>query len=123
MNDGEQVIVVRFDGPILYLFFFLCLNIVNMSPPIPAEFAGYTWKIKKVVKPGETEAVIQMHLEPPPDELRQQLDDQSRMMGEYARLGHIPLPPDLALIVGFNKWNPRDQAQTSRVLQEMARPA
>ena len=89
--------------------------------PVPLEFAGYSWKVKKVTRPGETEPVIQMHLVPPEEELHKQRDDHATLMRELERNGYITLPPDLARVVNFSRWDPKNPVQTSRVLDEMAR--
>lgn len=42
-------------------------------------------------------------------------------MAELNRQGYIELPPDLARATGFSRWDPRNQAQTSRVIVEMSK--
>lgn len=84
---------------------------------------GYRWEVKKVVKPGETEPVIQMHLVPPEHEQRQQQDEHARLMTQLRRQGYITLPDDLASAAGFQRWDPSNQEQTARVLAEMAKGA
>lgn len=83
--------------------------------------SGYRWDVQKVTKPGETEPVIQWHLVPPEHEQREQANEHARLMAELNRKGYIELPAELARATGFARWDPRNQAQTSRVIVEMSK--
>lgn len=82
--------------------------------------AGYKWEVKKVTKPGETEPVIQMHLVPPPEERDRQRREHADLMRQYRRQGFITLPPELASVTGFFRWDPKNKEQTEKVLAEMS---
>lgn len=84
------------------------------------ESNAYRWKVTKLVRPGESEPVIQMHLVPSEEEEGRQRLEQERYMHELKATGYIKLPLALAEETGILKWNPRDKEQTERVLVAMS---
>lgn len=82
--------------------------------------SGYRWEAKKVVKPGESEPVIQMHLVPSDQELARQRLGQAQYLKELQTNGFIRLLSGLAEETGITEWDPRNQEQTRRVLVAMS---
>lgn len=82
--------------------------------------SGYRWEVKKVVNPGESEPVIQMHLVPTDKELAHQRLAQAQYMKELESTGFIRLPSGLAAETGITEWDPRNQEQTRCVLVAMS---
>lgn len=84
------------------------------------ESNAYRWKVTKYIKPGESEPVIQMHLVPSDEEQLRQRREQQRYMDELQSTGFIRLPLALAEETGIVNWDPRNNAQTERVLVAMS---